>query len=487
MSTLARNFRPSVWYLLPLLACGALALVFLPKMLVVAGAASIVALAILILVAGLILDGKVEHFVLAWVLLFPLGPYFLNYPREQGIIFTLNRALLGALIVAMAVAHGHRERFLHKPLRDAGIAWSLFVLATVLSLRLVENPPGMSKLVADAFVLPGLLAYYVIRYFPVRRWLPTLHVFTSLMVIYCTAIGVAELVTGQDLLPIAGGTVILEETGQFLRVNGPFASNHVFGMVGLLSLWFLLFAGRALRPQIAGSWLLLHRVAIVSAFAMAIMPMFRSMAISLVVVVLLELYWNRRRGVRLAAALVLVFVLAGILALGQLAPKLFAARVSDPSDLYSRIAQQEQTLLMFIEHPLNGVGLSNYNQVASDLPLTQFRGASSVGWPHNNFAAVLAETGLAGFVPYVLAQVLLFQAFWKMRKQRGPDAVLASTFFLYVFVAYTLNGFLLTSGYDSDLNFWYLFVIAVLYKFALTADPPARAQQFLIESAKWVR
>src|SRR5262249_28741708 len=140
------------------------------------------------------------------------------------------------------------------------------------------------------------------------------------------------------------------------------------------------------------------------------------------------------------------------------------------------------------EHPVNGVGLSNYNKVASELPLTQFRGANSVGWPHNNLAAVLAEIGIIGFVPYVLAQMFLFQAFWKLRKSQHPELILASTFFLYIFLAYWVNGSLLTSGFDFDLNFWYMFVIAVLYKFALTAgSPSSHVQPTLINSKKWVR
>jgi O-antigen ligase len=379
----------------------------------------------------------------------------------------------------MLVGHGPREKFLPKPLRSAATTWALFVLATLLSLRNADNPLGDSKWVIDTFALPGLLAYFVIGYFPVRRWLATLHVLTCLMVIYSAAIGVAELFTGEDLLPIPGGTVILEETGTFQRANGPFAGNHILGLVGLTALWFLLFARRALRDQVKGWWLALHMIGLASAFAMVVMPMFRSIVITFLAALFIELYWNKRPVVRFAAVMVILLAVLGLFALRSAAPRFFEGRVSDASDLYARIAQQEQTLHMFIEHPLNGVGMGNYNRVASELPVAQFQGVESVAWPHNNWAAVLAETGLMGLIPYVLAQVFLFQAFWKLRKRQHPEVILASNCFLYVFLAYGVNGLMLTSGYDSDLNYWYLFVIGVLYKFAATADSHSRAEPSL--------
>lgn len=469
MTTLAKTFRPSIW-LLPPMACAVLALLLLPKIFVMAGAVSVVALALLVFAAALTLDGRVETFVVAWVLLFPLGPYFLTYPREQKVIFTLNRALVGSLIVAMLVGHSHRDRFLPAPLRKAGIVWGLFLMATLFSLRNVDNPLGMLKWSIDTFVLPGLLAYYVIRYFPVRRWLPTLHALACLMVFYCAAIGAVEMWTGQDLLPLAGGTVILEETGQLLRVNGPFAGNHEFGLVGLMALCFLVFARRAFQRPVKGWTLLLHRVGISCALTMAVMPMFRSITITLALLLVVEVYWSKKAGARFAAAMVLVLLLTGLVALRQAVPTLFEARVSDTSDLYSRIAQQKQTLEMFSQHPVNGVGMGKYNEVASGLATAYFHGAYSVGWAHNNLGAIVAETGLMGFIPYVLAQVFLFQAFWTLRKRSHPDITLATSFFLYLFLTYWINGLLLTSGYDSYVNLWYFFLIAVLYKFAVTAE-----------------
>jgi O-antigen ligase len=156
----------------------------------------------------------------------------------------------------------------------------------------------------------------------------------------------------------------------------------------------------------------------------------------------------------------------GFYGLKLAAPEFFKSRVSDPSDLYARIAQHKQTLQLFLGHPFNGVGLGNYPQAAMSIPSATYRGVDSVGSAHNTLGALLADTGVTGFIPFVLAQIFLFRAFWRLRKHGSPQAVLASTFFLYVFLSYWVTGVMLTSGYYSDINLWYCFVVGVLYKFA---------------------
>ena len=96
-----------------------------------------------------------------------------------------------------------------------------------------------------------------------------------------------------------------------------------------------------------------------------------------------------------------------------------------------------------------------------------YDGIQSVDRPHNTLGAILAETGVLGFVPYVTAQVALFLAFWQLRRRRSQNAQ-AWTYFLYIFLGYWINNMTLASGYTSDLNLWFIFSIALLYKFSTT-------------------
>ena len=165
-------------------------------------------------------------------------------------------------------------------------------------------------------------------------------------------------------------------------------------------------------------------------------------------------------------ALILLGGLGGV-ALKKLAPDIFEYRVSDPSDVYARVAQQRQTLQMFASHPIEGVGWGNYMDVAYNFSDTSYNGVDSVGSAHNTLGAILAETGLLGTLPFLASQVLMFLAFWRLRRWGTRDAMLASICFLYVFSSYWITGLNLTSGYYSDLNMWYLFVAAVIFKFAI--------------------
>jgi len=437
-----------------------------PKMLIALSFASVVAVAVLVFVIASALFGRLDFILMGWVLLFPLGYYFLSIPRERS-VFTLDRALLGTCIVAIAFTPRVR-RTLPTPMRTAAIWWVFFLFAAFTSLRNMDNALGASKEVIDAFILPGVLGYYVWRNFPVRSKLSQLHALSSLMCVYVSAISVAELLRGEDLLPLPAAIMFSDETGMLQRVNGPFATNNSLGLIGLISLFFLIFLRRAIGTRMPGWQRVLHVAGLASALTMALSPMFRSIAITLVFIGVLEACWSRSVKVRLTIAGVALAGGASFALLHVAFPEFFQSRVSDISDLYGRIAQYNQTWVLFKSYPLNGVGLANYATVADSVPSAYYRGVESVGSAHNTLASILVDTGLVGFLGYFLAQVYFFTAFWRLHLLGTPQAKLATRFALYIFLSYWFTGMMLTSGYYSDLNLWYLFTMAVVYKFANT-------------------
>jgi O-antigen ligase len=456
--------RLRFWYLLFFPA--AAAMIFLPKMQVVILTGTVIACLVAIFVAASALHGRVDAFVLTWVVVFPLGYYFLTFPRERA-LFTLDRALIGLLVAAVAFGGQPLRTSLPVALKSAGIAWGGFLLATLIGLRLTANPLGNMKQLTDVYVLPGILAWYIVRAFPVRQHLLTIHKLTCVMSIYVVGIGFAELLTGQDLLAFPTGIFLVEETG-FTRVNGPFLTNNSFGLIGLISFCFLLFLHRVIGERMPQWQRVLHAAGIGSALGIALMPMFRSMLITLALIVLAELYANKKIGVRAALVALIVVAVVGFFAFKTLAPEVFDYRVSDPSDVYARVAQQRQTFHLFASHPLAGVGWGNYMPAAYNFSDTSYNGVDSVGSAHNTLGAILAETGLLGTLPFVASQWLLLRAFWRLRSRGTREATVASICLLYIFASYWITGVNLTSGYYSDLNIWYMFVTAVIYKFVIT-------------------
>jgi O-antigen ligase len=434
-------------------------------------AAGVVGMATL---AALMLYAEIDLFVIGWVLLFPLGYYYVSFPREKSLI-TFDRILIVLLLSAIFFGIVKARQTVSRDMKKAAVAYAFFIVAGFVSVRSMQNPLGAVKAAADLFLLPVILGYYVICCMDVKRWLPKIHTVTCLMAIYVFVIGAAEFVTGRDLMPFAHD-VFFDAASGLHRVNGPFSTNNSYGLIGLITLFFLVFLKRVLtRQALRGGRRLLHNVAIGAAFAVGMMPLFRSMEITLGLVLVIEMYLNKKVGVRFMICGLLALALLGVWWIKVKSPELYEDRVSNPDNFYARVAQQEQTLRLFLAKPINGVGLGDYPEAAAALGQTSFHGVYSVGSAHNTLGNILAETGLTGFIPFVLSQVFLCRAFWNLRKRGSPGAAVAGRFFLYVFLGYWISGLMLTSGYYSDLNFWFVFVTAVLYRYSLMADAEHQA------------
>jgi len=449
---------------------------------------SLLVLGILLGLLVSVVHGRGETPVISWVLIFPLGYYFLSFPREHP-LFTFDRLFIAVLLVTACFADQTRAAQIPALLRKSAVWWGLFILFAAIS-TLRTNPQVSSlRLWMEPFLFPALLSWYVLRFLDVRKCLSWLHILTCVMTLYVAAIGIAEVVTQQDLLAlpdsgvyVAGDThgPLPKEGGLadfLIRPNGPFGTNNTFAMNGLVSLFLLFFLRQALKEQMPRWQRVLHRIGVAAALAQALLPLFRSVLLSLAVALIADIFYEKgwRRTIRMAAILALgsVFLLLRIAS-----PEAFEDR-TDPDNLYGRIAQQQQTLAIFLDHPINGVGLDNFHDVAQkDKYSRGYKDVESVDYPHNNLGAVLAETGLSGFVPFVMSQVWFFAAFWKLRREDSPNARLAWKAFLFIFLCYWINGLSLTIAYYSDLNLWYMLVLSLLYKYGV-ASPTNEASELV--------
>jgi O-antigen ligase len=239
-----------------------------------------------------------------------------------------------------------------------------------------------------------------------------------------------------------------------------------------------MFLRRSIAHNMPGWQKLLHYVGLLAALTIAVLPLFRSILITLALIAMLELFKTKKTTVRITVVTVMILSAVGLILFKTMAPDMFGYRVSDPSDIYARIAQQKQSLEMFAANPLNGVGWNGYMDAATNFSDVTYKGVYSVGSAHNTLGALLAETGILGFIPFIVAQVFLLRFFWHLRRRGTHDAILASDFCTYTYLAYWITGVSLTSGYFSDINMWFLFVIGVCCKFALTEPPPLQASHF---------
>jgi len=416
-----------------------------------------------------VLQGNFSPILLTWAAIFPLGYYFLSFPREKP-WFTFDRAMVGLLLLGLIATAWSKSVPIARTIRAAGVAWSLFLLAAVVSIAGGQDTLSATHALVDAFLLPALLGLYILRVFPAGKYLKQIHILVALMSIYLAAIGIAEVYSGVDLLPLPGaGDYFAGSPGlQLLRVNGPFLSNTSYGLIGLTSFFLLRFFKKAAESPLPFWLRCLHAAGLASALAVALMPLFRSIALTLLFVFAIEALQVRKRTFRLAFVVLIATLLGGFLWLSSRFPDLYEERISGADNLYARVAQYQQSFALFLSHPLTGVGFNGFHNAAEKATkyVTEYNGVEALDYPHSNLTAVLAETGILGFIPYVVSQVLLVAAFRQVRRQGTPIAELVWKGFLCVFLSYWVSGLSLASGYYSDLNLWFVFAVTILYRFA---------------------
>src|SRR5439155_2441735 len=200
--------------------------------------AALLGVAVVLYLVASTLDGKVEVPLLLWVAVFPLGYYFASFPRERAII-TLDRMMIGILLLGMLLAPSAKSIKLPNDLRRSAVVWGCFVLAAFTTVGKAVDVRASSRIVFDSFFLPAIMGWCVIRNLDVRRHLVSLHTLVCPMSVYVAVIGAVEMATGTDLMPLPGAGLYF--AGTVLRPNGPFSTDNSLALIGLISFFFLLF------------------------------------------------------------------------------------------------------------------------------------------------------------------------------------------------------------------------------------------------------
>jgi len=466
----------------------------LPQALLILAGASAVACFVLVSKAGLlalagcaalgflgvvfeIFRGRINALLIWWAALFPLRS-LLTFPAERSII-TAERVVILFALIGLLLAKPSTLTAVPKVLRRTGLACLAFIGAA--SVTLTESPDVLSsaRRLSDSFVIPLLFAWFVVAAFNVRHQLRALHTAVCFSSIICATIAAAEIATADDLFSFAGSAMFY--AGSVARPNGPFASNDQLALVGALSLFFLLFLRSTFGPQLSAGRKVLHWIALTAATGMALMPMFRSVALTLLLVLLIDTFWEHNTGRRVWRIMLILTFTCVIFAGRTFMPDVFEDRGST-ENILARVAEYRQSVRVFADHPILGVGFSNFNNfVVGDLRYRMSAaGVDSVDWPHSNLSSALAETGLVGFAPYVTTHVLLFVAMWQLRRS-SDSGYLVWKYFVYMFLTYWITGLTESSGFEG-LNIWYAFVIAVLYKYGLTEPDPIPSEHAMADT-----
>jgi O-antigen ligase len=464
--------------------------------------AVVVALAALGATFLLLAPITIETALLAWFATTPLASFVVRYPTDRSIL-TFNRGVFCLLVIALVyrwareastraeIAATARSEF-PSPVRDGSIsrrfglslsrfelAWAgLATLALLSSFLAAGNVGSATRIAVDAFWLPLAAFHFGKNYFDLQRRGKVLLLVCIALAIFLFASGAFEFATGIDLFRYKGSEIVREGER---RVNGPFAADSSFAIICLMLFLFLRAAPRLFRVRLDRTGRLIYLCALAGSALGALLPLFRAVAIALVVCWIL-LTWmvlgdNRkslimrsqpRRRLTIPWLIPVMFIaLAGFLA--TITPMLAGTRLTDSRTAFGRFATWQAAAEIMLTNPVFGVGLGNYSEYFdqthyySDEPIEEVLEARAVDSPHSNVLWIGAELGLVGLALYLTANVFLFLNGWRMFKHaENSRQRTAAACTIALVVAYWIPGFTLTSGYYSDLNLCFFFLVGAL-------------------------
>lgn len=468
-----------LYWLLVLLSLVPLCIV-LPMAPLKVGIGAIAAWILLLWVAIAFLRGQLHYVVPFWVAFYPYCYYYLTFPRERS-VFTVDRAFVLLLIIEMLIVS--RQSLAPAPLtRDVRISayfWGLFLLVCFLSLasHAPSHELAFYRLLIEGMVMPALLGLYMMRYFPLLKDLRKLHLSACILGIGLCVTGTIELTTDLDLFPWEGSEPMFTDT-HLRRADGPFEQQVVLSVVAILALFFIIYLRRLMPDSISPWRTILHRVGCVTSLAAALLPLNRGLVFALAPIALIDAFSKHRLVSRRIWATFFGLILLAAIGAKVLDPRLYDDRVSSPDNAYQRVAQHIETLHVVREYPVFGVGFGLYHDVASQNPsyMVKWKGIESMNFPHNVLMTVLSEEGIVGLLFYVLSQVFLFRAMWKISRN-FPAGWLA---FLYCFLIYVLTGLDFAIVCFADINLFYMLIVAAIYQYQVRA---AGVQGLSVETA----
>ena len=432
-----------------------------------------------------------EVVLLTWFAATPLASFYIRYPIDRSII-TYSRVVFGLLVV-MLLLESHRKLKMTGALLDTSsstgrapfslskveIAWALLsVLALASAVARSNNVTYATRIAIDTFWLPLLAFYFARKHFDLRSGGRLLLLCCMALALFLFATGVFELATGIDLFQYKGSELVREGER---RVNGPFAADSSFAIICLMLFLFLQAAPRLLRVRFDRAGKLVYVCATAAAALGALLSLFRVVAFALVICWIAQRWAAHRdtgqallRGSELrrvlplaALIVVIVIVLGGWLV--TMAPSTSGRRLADPRSAFGRLATWQAAAEIALENPAFGVGLANYpdyfdaSHYYSDEAPEEVLDTKAADSPHSNLLWIASELGLPGLALYVAANLYLFLTGWRALKRAADQRQrIAASCFLALVVAYSIPGLTIASGYYSDLNLYFLFLLGAL-------------------------
>ena len=320
----------------------------------------------------------------------PLAYPFVRYPLHRGGYVTFDRVWIFALfLILLRLPRPPAQHRAGGLLRNG-----LILLAGIYGARLLLRPYGSVTEVGywvDAMVLP-IVVYCITRRVVFQEGDD--RVIGALVVggVVMSVISIAELVLGFSLASFSGGTAVFDALAGVQRVSGPYASNASSSTAALVCLAAAIYWTR----QRSGDAKLVGIVASIIITAGALASFHRAAGIAVVAILILATVPGARNRSARYLALCIIGVASG-LAFYAVSPSLehstfFQGRVESTTNVTGRFASWDQSVAIFKQAPVIGVGVGQAPVVQERQGLFTFAGQQAAVTIHNSFLTCLRRT-----------------------------------------------------------------------------------------------
>ncbi len=408
--------------------------------------------------ASLFASLRIESILVFWFFTSPVASFYLRYPAERSLI-TYDRVMIALAAVVALFKWIDEKRFVVSKFE---ILWSLLAALALSSalMKSIEAAPAI-KMAVDSFALP-VIAFHLARHrFDTRNHTRIILAAAIALALIVFAAGAYELLSGTNLFAYKGTAILRDRE---IRVNGPFLSDSSFAAICLLLALFLRAAPAAFRVRFDLSAHFIYVCAVSAASLGVLLALFRTVAAALIVCWTgFEVLSRNRTAANTTHRAKRLAVYASLIAMALIAwyvaSPAISGRLTDPRNIYGRLATWQAAASIAIENPLTGVGLMNYGSYYDEKYFVRgdeveaFNETRAARSPHSNALWIAAELGLPGLALYLLAHFYLIIAGYRaLKNAKDTSQRAAAACLLMMTAAYSITGATLTSGAYSDLN-----------------------------------
>lgn len=436
--------------------------VMLAKYTVSGGAVIVFATFVTIPILFLILSDPTSG-LLIWVSLSPLLSHYVRINLGEGIPdLTFDRLVIFLIFISLITSYRIRKkRFI--PNTNLEMLMVFFSFSLIFSIPRSLNPISATQTVLDSYLMPFVLFFLAKNLFDSDKKLNTLLNALLFMGVYSSLIGIFEYATGMPLFDAP----IWKESAVVRRVPGSFGSPEIFGAV-LASIFPIALYKYFQQKKISRKLLFVGVLTLVSIGIF--LSFFRTCWLSLFIVLSIMVVLSRK----FRKMLLPLVIISGVILFwswDRFKYTLVYERLTSQGPILTRLGLLATAVKMFLAKSIIGFGFGNFNVLFADFrsPFLSIPGTfvhlPSTGRfaAHNSYLTILVETGIIGFIPFLLILAIILQRGWRLYRTADGGYFKDKEWyavFIAVFFAFTVPGLFQSMFHYSSFSNQLFYLIA---------------------------